>query len=391
MDALRIAFYSDTYLPAVDGVVTSMLNFRRELERRGHKVYIYASGDNAAKRRYANRKTFITTGVRLKSYPQYKMAVMPYKSVTRLKDLDVDLIHAHTPFMMGFAGLVAAKLQKYPIVGSFHTIINNKEVIREYYPGGKRFRKFASKYLWEYAKFFYRRCDATTVPSEPIARMLKRGGVGNLTILPNSVDLKAFNPRVGGNGIRRELGIDKGDRMVLCLGRLSREKKLETMLRAAKVVAKKDDQVQFVVGGTGPAAERYRDMARRLGISRNVHFTGFVEQEVLPNLYAASDAFCMPSTFETHGIVALEAMACGKPVVGADFLALKDLIKNGKNGEKFAPGDYIACARKIEKVLNNTESYKQQAVNTAKEFSLENVTDKLLDIYNLVLTEKAMH
>jgi 1,2-diacylglycerol 3-alpha-glucosyltransferase len=138
------------------------------------------------------------------------------------------------------------------------------------------------------------------------------------------------------------------------------------------------------VVGTGPAYDHYRAMVRKHGLSHKVMFTGFIPNKDLPQYYAASDAFCIPSKFETQGMVALEAMACGKPVIGADFLALKDLIVNGKNGEKFRANDYYDCARKIRKVINNTAYYKDMS-KTAKLYSLESTTDRLLDAYKKIL------
>ncbi|MGI0141588.1 MAG: glycosyltransferase [Candidatus Micrarchaeales archaeon] len=388
MEKINVAFYSDTYLPAMDGVVNSMLNFKKELERRGHGVYIFTSGDNASKRKYSSKSVFITSGIKFKPYPQYKIALFPYKSIMNLKELQVDIVHAQTPFTMGLAAMTIAKLDKYPLVGSFHTMINNKAIIESYYPKNKMLKEFTSKYLWKYTKFFYKRCDATIVPATTIGNMLARGGVQNLHVVPNSVDTKRFNPNNDGAMIRKRLRIKDRDNIVLYVGRASREKRIEILLKAAKHIAKKRSDVRFVIAGTGPALDYYKNMANRLGLLGTVRFVGFVEQEMLAQMYAACDVFCIPSTFETQGIVALEAMATGKPVVGADYLALKELIKNGSNGEKFKPGDYLSCANKIERVLNNSQQYKQRAVETAKSFAIDRATDKLLEVYRLILENK---
>ncbi len=387
MESLNIAFYTDSYLPAVDGVVSSMLNFKRELERRGHNVYIFTSGRRGQKH---EKGVIVYPGVRFKPYPQYNIAIFPFNSVSRLKELHIDVIHAQTPFVMGFAGLIAAKFGRYPIVGTFHTMINNKSVIEEYYPRNRGLKRLTKKYLWLYTQFFYSKCNMTIAPSHSIQKYLAKRGIRNTTVVPNSVDVNAFEG-ASGSRIRKRLGIGRGERMVLYLGRMSREKRLDVMLRACKVLAKRDVNARFVFGGHGPAEEHCKHLAERLGIGGRVNFLGFVEKEELPGLYAAADAFCMPSTFETQGIVCLEAMASGKPVVGADFLALKDLIKNGKNGERFMPGDYTSCANKIERVLNNPEAYRKSAIGTAREFSVEKTTDRLLDTYNFVLSKWAMY
>ena len=341
MERLGIAFYTDSYLPAVDGVVTSILNFKEELERRGHDVYIFSS-----KKLYTeaekSKNVFLYPGIDFKPYPQYSMAIFPYNSMLKLKDLKIDVIHAHTPLVMGFAAMVSAKLGKYPIVGSYHTIINNKSVVQDYYPKNKQLKKITSKYMLKYIKFFYRRCNATTVPSDSIKLFLERyGGIQNISVVPNSIDLKTFNPNVDGSGLRASLGIRDNEKMVLYLGRLSKEKKIEVMLKAAAYLLKKRKDIKFIIGGTGPAEQHYKKIAGSLGLDRSVKFIGFVGNKTLPKLYAASDLLCLPSTFETQGIVSLEAMATGRPVVGADYLALSELIINGKNGEKFIICQYI--------------------------------------------------
>ncbi|MCL5428059.1 MAG: glycosyltransferase [Candidatus Marsarchaeota archaeon] len=378
---LNIAFYTDTYEPAVDGVVTSINGFRKQLERRGHKVYIFAS-TRFGRRTSRDERVFLYPGVGFRPYPQYSVALFPYYSIMKLNSVGTDIIHSHTPFTMGLSGLINAKLSRLPIVGSFHTLVDNKAVVNDYYPNNKQLKKLTTRGMQTYVSFFYKRCNATVAPSETVARMLVKRGIEGVSVVPNMVDRKTFNRKVSGAAFRERLGIRDSERVVLYVGRLSYEKKLEVMLRSARMLRGKG--IRFVIGGTGPAEARYRAMARRLGLNNTI-FTGFVAQEDLPAAYASCDAFCMPSTFETQGIVALEAMASGKPVIGADYLALKDLIKNGINGEKFRAGDYAQCSRKIEKVLNNAGAYKHGAVETAEMFSPEKVTDKLIDVYRSVL------
>lgn len=390
MEKLNIAFYTDTYLPAVDGVVASMLNFKGELERRGHNVYIFASGRKGQR---GGRKLFLYPGVPLRPYPQYNVALFPYSSVSKLGDLKIDLIHAQTPFVMGFAALIASKIGRYPLASTFHTLINNRSIVDEYYPKSSSLKGFARKYLWLYTKFFYNHSNVTIAPTESVLRMLARYGISNTAVVPNSVDTRKYRPGIDGSGVRKLLQIGSREKVILYLGRISKEKRLNVMLKACKRLrlSNTKERLRFVIGGTGPAERYYKLMARRLGVQDMVQFIGFVDSKMLPGLYAAADAFCMPSTFETQGIVCLEAMACGKPVVGEDYLALSELIKNGKNGEKFAAGDYAGCARKIERVLNNPAAYTKAAVSTASEFSIGKTTDRLLDIYNNVLSEWAIN
>lgn len=377
----------------MDGVVTSMLEFKRELEKRGHKVYIFASAKMKDKRKYSSKSVFLHTGLMFKPYPQYSVALFPYYSSmpSQLKGLDIDLVHAQTPFVMGFTGLLAAKLGKYPLAGTFHTMINSSS-LTAYYPKNRSLRNFYSRYLWKYTKFFYRSCDVAIAPSPAVASMLKRHQIRNVNVVPNSVDTKRFSSKVSGDRIRKKLGIRDRERVVLYVGRISKEKRVDVLLKAARLLLKKKNNVRLLVGGTGPELESNIRLAARLGIGDRTTFLGFIDHADLPGVYAASDLLCLPShRFETQGIVAIEAMATGKPVVGSDDLALKDLIKSGKNGEKFRSLDYVDCARKMERVLNSRDEYTKHAVDTARNYSTGRVTDELLKTYELLVSKQAVY
>ena len=377
METLNIAFYSDTYLPAVDGVVTSIINTRNELERRGHNVYLFVSGSKdtraAAKK---DSRIFVAPSAKFNKYPQYNIALFPFMTYFKFKNMDIDVIHAHTPFTMGFYGLLLSRLNKLPIAGSFHTMFTEKEVINEYMPNSSFMKRYALRYSWGYARYFYKRCNYTIAPTRTVSSILKKRRINNSVIVPNGIDLEKFNKNVDGRKLRDKL-VEGNKKLVLYVGRLSKEKHLEVLIRAIKQL---DDGYVLVVGGTGPLMRRYMDLSARLGLSGKVKFVGFIDDDTLPNYYAAADVVCLPSTFETQGIVLLESMATGTPVVGANKLALQEIIKNGKNGEKFEPGNVTDCGRKIEKVINNVDAYKE-TVSTAKEYSIKKVADRLIDLY----------
>jgi len=384
-ESLKIAFYTDSFLPAVDGVVVSILNFREELEKRGHEVYIYASGNEKTKQMMHNdKRVVVVRGVKFSKYPQYNLALFPFGS--RLKNISVrmDINHAQTPFMMGVNAFVLSKIEKIPIVGSFHTMITDKAVIRDYATRNEFLAKRFIKYGWKYARLFYNRCDGVIAPSNTVKGILERNGIHNVSVIPNGIDLKKFSPKVDGSAVRKTLA-KKDEKLVMYVGRISSEKHLETLIKAAHVLKKED--IKFALVGAGPALERYQQLASNLELNDKLKFVGFVDNKELPKYYAACDAFCIPSTFETQGVVSLEALSTGKPVIGADYLALKELIKNGKNGEKFRPNDSKDCARKIRKVIYNIGTYKEM-VSTAKRFSIENTTDDLLKLYRTILNRQ---
>ncbi|MCL5430076.1 MAG: glycosyltransferase [Candidatus Marsarchaeota archaeon] len=382
-EKLRIAFYTDSFLPARDGVVTSIIAFRKELEKRGHEVRIFTTSSSGNKDSKGYKGVYYVRGVKFRNYPQYTLALPPIISYAQLNEFNPDIIHSHSPFMMGFWALAMGKINKIPLVGTFHTMFTDRRLIEVYGTKNKYANKAMWKYSWKYIRFYYSRCNAVMAPSKSVSDILNKKGITNTYIVPNGVDTKRFNPNVDGSKVRKKLA--KGnEKIVLYVGRISREKRIETLLKSAKIL--RDEKVRFVIVGTGPSMAYYTRMAERLGVSDRVTFTGFVSDKVLPKYYAACDVFCIPSTFETQGIVSIEAMATGKPVVGADSLALSEVIKNGKNGEKFPENDSIKCAAKIKKVINNVSSYKE-IVNSASKYSVESTTDELLNVYKKVLNE----
>ncbi len=382
MKPLTIVFYTDSYVPAVDGVVTSIVNFSAELKRRGHKVYIFTSGDAVTKLKSRNKNVIVIKGIKFRNYPQYNLALFPFFSSLKLYKINPDIIHVQTPFTMGLSGLASAKLSRIPVVSSFHTLFMDKSILKEYAPKNKYIKNLFFRYSWKYTRFFYNSTSNIIVPSDSIRKLLQKHGIkSEIHIVPNGLNQNYFNANVHGAALRQTLFKGKHDKIVLYAGRLSREKKLEVLIKAAKIL---DTNIKFVIVGDGPAGEYYKEMVKRSGLQDRFKFIGFVTHKNLGRYYAACDLFCIPSTFETQGLVALEAMACGKPVVGASRLALKDIIKKGKNGELFLPNDYKSCARKIRKVLNNTKRYKY-TVETARNYSVEKMTDKLISVYKKVI------
>jgi 1,2-diacylglycerol 3-alpha-glucosyltransferase len=386
-ESLKIAFYTDSFLPAVDGVVISILNFRKELERRGHEVYIYASGTSKTRQMVkGDRHVIVSSGVKFRKYPQYSLAIFPLSSKLKSLNVKVDISHAHTPFMMGWHALIMSKVDRKPIVGSFHTLFTDSSVIKDYVVDNRHMTKMIMKYSWNYARMFYNRCDGVAAPSRTIQQILVRRKIDNVNVIPNGVDMKRFNPNVDGERVRKGLVKNDREKLVMYVGRISKEKRIETMIKAAAIL--KDDNIRFAIAGTGPAQAHYQHMVERMHLGDKVRFLGFVNNDQLAKYYSACDVFCIPSMFETQGVVSLEAMACGKPVVGADYLALKELIKNGDNGEKFKPLDGSDCAKKLRKVLYNIDSYKGM-VPTAKRYSIESTTQDLLDLYRMVLNNES--
>ncbi len=188
-ESLKIAFFTDSFLPAHDGVVTSILNFRKELMKRGHEVYVFASGDTQTQRLTSKQKDiFIVKGMHLKRYPQYNLALLPFTSASKFDEINPDIVHSHTPFVMGTWALALAKMNKIPITSTFHTMFTDRAIIKEY--ASKSAVNFLEKYSWKYARFYYKKCNAVMVPSKSIQDLLDKKGIPNPYIVPNGIELE---------------------------------------------------------------------------------------------------------------------------------------------------------------------------------------------------------
>jgi 1,2-diacylglycerol 3-alpha-glucosyltransferase len=191
------------------------------------------------------------------------------------------------------------------------------------------------------------------------------------------VDCARFNPDRYDKGFLGRFGL-AGKTVLLHVGRLSLEKRLDIGLKAMAELAPRHPDLRLLVVGKGPAGEHYKEMARSLGISDKVVFAGFLPDEDLPKAYASVDALLIASTFETQGLVVLEALASGTPVAGIRFRAIPEFVTEGKNGCLF---DEESCAEAIQRCLARADSMKINALSTARQYSVDACAAKLEKVY----------
>lgn len=370
---MKIAFFTDSYLPAFDGVTRAVINFKKGLEELGNEVYIFAPkqiGKNVKK----EKNVFYYSGVPFQPYPNYTIPLLPLPPIAKINKIKPDIIHCHGIALLSFSGLEASKLFGIPCASTFHTYFPKA---LHYIPLGEKLKKPSTKMIMAYIKFFLNHSDIAIAPSIFIKKELERKGIKNVEYVPNGVDIKKFS-RGNGKRIRKKFKIKANENIVLYLGRLAKEKNIDLLIKAFSLL--KDKDIKLMIAGTGPEEEKLKKLAKKLNV--NVIFTGFVDDKEIADYYAACDIFCFPSSFETQGIVAIEAMAAGKGVLGLNSMALKELI-NGKNGMLFKK-DPIDLSEKILISIEKKEKYKSEALKTASEYSIENTTKKLLDVYEKV-------
>jgi 1,2-diacylglycerol 3-alpha-glucosyltransferase len=377
---MKIAMFTDSYHPAVDGVVTAIDQYKEGLEKRGHKVYIFAPGDNELVKNQPDPRVYYLRSVKFHGYGKYRMAFPIAKIYKKIRKLDIDVIHSQGAGFVGLKAVWAAYKLKYPMIFSFHTMVTET---MHYVSNIKFIQNVIERLLYEYIRWYFLRCEIVTIPSNTAKNEITTKWpreIKNTFVLSNGVDLNRFNPKNDGTEIRKKLGLED-NKIVLHLGRIAQEKNLDTLIKSVPYVKEECSDCKFVIVGAGPAINYYKQMSRDLKLDQDIIFTGFVSDDLTPKYYACANAFATSSTFETQGIVLLEAMASGLPVAGANYRAIPELVKNGKNGYLFDAFDPQDCAKAIIKTLDKDSKIQKQAYKTVEVHSIERVIDRLIKLY----------
>jgi 1,2-diacylglycerol 3-alpha-glucosyltransferase len=297
-----------------------------------------------------------------------------------LRDEGFDIVHIQTPFLVGILGLRAANKVGLPVVTSYHTFI--PDLVPYVVPPG--LRAPSRRLVWRLTGSFFRRCDTVLVPSPSCAAELVRHVPGhkirNLQVHPNGVDTKRFHPGARTEGMRRRLSPD-GAPVLLSVGRLAREKDGPFLVAAFAAARRLLPNLRLAVGGTGPDLERITDAVVERGLAEAVQFLGFVPDADLPAAYASADAFATASRFETQGMTAVEAMACGLPVAAVRERGLADYVRHRETGHLFEPGDVEGAAHAIVKCVQAGPSMRREARRHAEGLDLQHSTDQLEEVY----------
>jgi len=205
-----------------------------------------------------------------------------------------------------------------------------------------------------------------------------------LYLIPNGVDTKRFNPSLDGNAIRERYSI-KDKFIVFTIRHHVPKNGIEYLIKSIPLVIKEINNVIFVIGGNGPLHRYYKSLARKLGVSKNVIFTGSIPQKKLPYYYAACDVFVIPSVIEAFGLVTIEAMACGKPVIGSRVGGICDIIEDGVNGYLVKPKNPREIAEKIILLLENPALTSKMGIEGRRivdeKFDIDERINKIVHLY----------
>lgn len=385
---MRIAVFSDTFHPAIDGVVTCMDSVARELMRRGHQVrfFVPRPRDPKAVGELADGLDVnYLSSVSLPTYADYRISLPISRSALRaFRAFAPDIVHAHSPFSLGWIGLRCARRAGLPIVATYHTVLPEFLV---YLPIPLlKHTRLAKSLTWKYTALFYNRADRITAPSAAMAEELQRHHGREAAVLSNPVRFNLFNRYAG------TVRPDDVFRLVF-LGRVSFEKNIDVVIESLRILRERGRHAELRIIGSGPAETSLKQQAHQRNVANEVTFHGTLRKEALAEAVAQCHCTVTASTIENQPLTIPEAMAAGLPCVGVDYLGIPGLVKDGENGFLFPPFAPAIAADRIETLMDSTELQNRlsaNAIETARSLSESAVVDRYLSLYEEVIATKCI-
>ena len=369
---MRIALFTETFLPKVDGIVTRLSHTIDHLQRNGDSVLVIAPEGGITE--YKGAKVYGVTGFPLPLYPELKMALPRPAIGYELEKFQPHIIHVVNPAVLGLAGIFHSKLNNIPLVASYHTHL--PQYLHHYGLG------MLEGFLWELLKAGHNQAALNLCTSTVMMEELTTHGIERVNLWQRGVDTELFHPDLASEEMRSRLSQNHPEsHLLLYVGRLGAEKEIERI----KPILEAIPAARLALVGDGP----HRQALEKHFAGTNTNFVGYLTGRDLGSAFASADAFIFPSRTETLGLVLLEAMAAGCPVVAARSGGIPDIVTDGVNGYLFEPEADIqsaitATVRLLEQ-KQEREIIRQNARLEAELWGWASATRQLQDYYQKVL------
>ncbi len=378
---MRIAMFTNTYLPHVGGVARSVKTLEDECRKRGHEVCVIAPESDMAEE---SPDVLRVPAIQNFNGSDFSVRLPSLNLISNfLEDFQPDIIHSHHPFLLGDSGLREAWKVKLPVVFTHHTLY---ERYTHYVPlDSDALKRVAIQLATEYCNL----CSRIIAPSESIARLLlERGVTAPIEAIPTGIDTAAF-AAADGAAFRELHRIPDGATVVGHVGRLAEEKNLRFLTEAVKAALSRHPEAWFVLVGDGPEKQAMIDL---IGTDRIIA-PGSLHGTDLANAYASMDVFVFASQSETQGMVLAEAMAAGVPVVALDGPGVREIMKDGENGTMLAGDAPVeAYADALHHLLSDADfrhRCAEGASATAAEYDRDVTTDRIISLYGELIEAAA--
>jgi len=374
---VRIAFFTETFLPKVDGIVTRLTKTLPHLVEAGDEVMVFCP--EGAPDNHAGAQVVGVPALPLPLYPELKLA-LPRPAVSEaLERFRPDLVHVVNPAVLGLGGIWLAKTRNLPLVASYHTHLPK---YLEHYGMG-----MLEPLLWELLKAAHNQAELNLCTSTAMVDELAAKGIEHTALWQRGVDTELFRPELANAAMRARLhgGHSDTGNLLLYIGRLSAEKQIERIRPVLEALP----QARLALVGDGP----HRQQLERLFEGTATTFVGYLAGDELASAYASGDAFVFPSSTETLGLVLLEAMAAGCPVVGANRGGIPDIVSDGINGCLYDPDQPASLVTAVQRLLGDgaTRAKLRQAARLeAERWGWAGATAQLRAYYRQVLEQRPL-
>ncbi len=377
---MKIAFFTETFLPKVDGIVTRLTKTVQHLVEAGDEVIVFCP--EGCPSNYMGAKVVGVAAMPLPLYPELKLG-LPGPAVSEaLENFKPDLVHVVNPAVLGLGGIWLAKTNNIPLIASYHTHLPK---YLEHYGMG-----MLEPLLWELLKAAHNQAILNLCTSTAMVNELSDKGINQTALWQRGVDTETFKPELRNKNMRQRLlgqYSDEGS-LLIYVGRLSAEKQIERI----KPVLDALPNTRLALVGDGP----HRSQLEKVFDQTPTTFVGYLAGEELASAYACGDAFLFPSSTETLGLVLLEAMAAGCPVVGANRGGIPDIITDGENGCLYNPdgvndgaSSLIEATQKILGDAIDRQTMRKAAREEAERWNWASATEQLRNYYRDVLKNNA--
>ena len=369
---MKIAFFTETFLPKVDGIVTRLTKTIEFLTKNGDEVIVFCP--EGCPDSYKGATIVGVAAMPLPLYPELKLGLPGPAVSDKLEEFKPDLVHVVNPAVLGLGGIWLAKTNNIPLIASYHTHLPK---YLEHYGMG-----MLEPLLWELLKAAHNQALLNLCTSTAMVKELEDKGIQRTALWQRGVDTENFRPELRSEKMREKLfgKYQNTDSLLIYVGRLSAEKQIERI----KPVLDNIPGACLALVGDGP----YRGQLEKIFENTKTNFIGYLSGEELASAYASGDIFLFPSSTETLGLVLLEAMAAGCPVIGANKGGIPDIINNGINGCLYNPDEkdngersLIEATKKILADKNKKEAMRKEARKEAEQWDWNQATLQLQKYY----------
>jgi glycosyltransferase involved in cell wall biosynthesis len=382
---MRIAFFTNCYKPLINGVVTSIVYLKEAYEKKGHQIYIFAP--KVEDYIDQEKNIFRYRSINLTNKVKYPIAIpLSFKAKKVITEFNPDLIHIHHPFVLSSVAIMYSKQLGIPKILTIHTQYDQYAYYVAPLP-----QKLTQEVIKKIVSNLADKTDCIVTPSESMKALIKNYGMKNrIEVIPNAIKLSTFREKnkLECLKISKRFNLKEDEKIILFVGRVATEKSIDKIIKALGIIKKHGiSKTKLLIVGNGPARDELTHLVQALGVEEEVIFCGEVNYEEIRYYYKIADVFTMASASESFGIVTIEALASGLPVLAVKAPGAMDILTDGFDG--LLTDDNIEhFAKALEKIIRDPElreRLSKGALKTSAKYSINMISERMLNLYREII------